>query len=83
MGVGCSESSLELKSRDPNHPELFVSLLGPGFSTELSVSLFSNKSSESNSDSDSDSDSELTGRTVSRRGRPRDLGMARMYSKGR
>jgi len=64
-------------------PELFVSLLGPGFSAELSVSLFSIKSSESNSDSDSDSDSELTGRTVSRRGRPRDLGMVRMYSKGR
>ena len=34
--------------------------------------------------SDEESDSlELTGRTVSRRGRPRDLGPARMYSKGR
>ena len=34
------------------------------------------------SDSDSDS-SELTGRTVSRRGHPRHLELARMYSKGR
>jgi hypothetical protein len=34
------------------------------------------------SDSDSDS-SELTERTVLRRGRPRDLELARMYSKGR
>ena len=34
--------------------------------------------------SDEESDSlESTGRTVSRRGRPRDLGPARMYSKGR
>ncbi len=33
------------------------------------------------SDSDSDS-SELTERTVSRRGRPRDLELGRMYSKG-
>jgi hypothetical protein len=64
-------------------PELFASLLGPGLKTELSVSLFSTKSSESNSDSNSDSDSELTGGTVSRRGRPRDLEMARIYSKGR
>ena len=33
--------------------------------------------------SDEESDlSELTGRTVSRRGCPRDLGPARMYSKG-
>ncbi len=33
--------------------------------------------------SDKESDlSELTGRMVSRRGRPRDLGLARMYSKG-
>ena len=30
----------------------------------------------------SDDSSESTGRTVSRRGRPRDLGPARMYSKG-
>ena len=34
------------------------------------------------SDSDSDS-SELTGRTVSRRGHPHDLELARMYLKGR
>ena len=34
------------------------------------------------SDKESDS-SELTGRTVLRRGRPRNLGPARMYSKGR
>jgi hypothetical protein len=34
------------------------------------------------SDEESDS-SESTGRTVSWRGRPRDLGPARMYSKGR
>ena len=33
------------------------------------------------SDEESDS-SESTGRTVSRSGRPRDLGPARMYSKG-
>ena len=34
------------------------------------------------SDKESDS-SELTGRMVSWRGRPHDLGLARMYSKGR
>ena len=34
------------------------------------------------SDDESDS-SESTGKTVSRRGLPRDLGQARMYSKGR
>ena len=37
----------------------------------------------SNEESDEESDSsESTGRTDSRRGRPRDLGPARMYSKG-
>jgi hypothetical protein len=47
---------------------------------ESSMSLFTPQSSVFDSDSDL---SELTGRTVLRRGCPRDLKMARMYSKGR
>ncbi len=42
--------------------------------------LYADESFESNKESDS---SELTERTVSRRGRPHNLGPARMYSKGR
>ena len=42
--------------------------------------LIADESSVSDSDSDS---SELTGRTVSRSGRPHDFELARMYSKGR
>ena len=43
----------------------------------------SDSQSDSESDSESDSSVELTGGMVSRRGRPRDRGVARMYSKGR
>ena len=44
------------------------------------ATLIAEESLVSNEESDS---SELTGRMVSRRGRPRNLGPARMYSKGR
>ncbi len=72
MIVRFSESSLD---EDQDYEETPIT-------PELSVSLFTPESSVSDSDSDSDSE-ELTGRTVLRRGRPRDLEMARMYSKGR
>ena len=42
--------------------------------------LFTPESSMSDSNSDSDSDSDLTGRTVLRRDRPRDLGADRKNS---
>ncbi len=73
MIVKFSESSLD---EDQDYEETLIT-------PELSVLLFAPESSVSDSDSASDSDSELTGRTVLRRGRPRDLEMARMYSKGR
>ncbi len=72
MIVRFSESLLD---EDQDYEETLIT-------PEVSVSLFPPKSSVSDSDSDSDSDSELTGRTVSRCGRPRDLEIARMYSKG-
>jgi hypothetical protein len=71
--VRFSESSLD---EDQDYEETLIT-------PKLSVLLFKPESSVSDSDSNSDSDLELTGRTVSRRGRPRDLEMARMYSKGR
>ncbi len=49
-------------------------------SEDSTSTLIADESSVSDSDSDS---SELTGRTVSRRGYPHDLELARMYSKGR